>query len=62
VSLVNASDILVDAIGIPLIFIYVEATLVGALLLVMSVVGMTNKGMIWCETFWEGNWVLGNDY
>jgi hypothetical protein len=55
VSLVNASDILADAIGITLIFIYVEATLVGALLLVMSVVGMTNKGMIWCETFWEGN-------
>ncbi len=61
-SLVNASDILADAIGITLIFIYVEATLVGALLLVMSVVGMTNKGMIWCETFWEGNWVLGYDY
>ena len=54
-SLVNASDILADTIGIPLIFIYVEATLVGALLLVISVVGMTNKGIIWCETFWEGN-------
>ena len=61
-SLVNASEILADTIGIPLIFIYVEATLVGALLLVISVVGKTNKGIIWCETFWEGNWVLGNDY